>query len=379
MPPQKVGAAELHAYYLANQLARLGNEVHFVTSANHNASFVPKLILHRLPDLTSSLKQGYSEAMINYATGGILAFLRASAAIKGNRYDVIHGHGNVSTALLLPLSKKFKSIFTVHNYTPWMLTPSSSINQAVHIVSFRTFDLRIIKNVDCLIAVNEYLKSEILNRFRVETKRIRVIPNGVDTKLFTPIVAGSTSIRKKYGIDDEYSLFVGRLVEQKGVHFLIEAIAGTRLHAVIVGDGPLLSSLRSLSRRLRVERQVHFVGAIPWASDELPKFYAEAETFVIPTLGEGLPMVGLEAMASGLPLVGADIFGTGKMIKHGCNGFRIKVGDTSQLRERLVQLSEDGSLRKTMGAHSREMAETLYSWEHVAEQTLKLYNTLEPK
>lgn len=376
MPPQKVGAVELHAYYLANQLARLGNEVHFVTSANQNASFVPNVILHRLPDLTSSLKQGYSEAMINYATGGILAFLRASAAIKGNCYDVIHGHGNVSTALLLPLSKKFKSVFTIHNYTPWMLTPSSSINQALHIVSFRTFDFRIIMNVDGLIAVSEYLRSEILNRFKVETRRIRVIPNGVDTKLFTPDVPDSKSIRKKYGIDDDYCLFVGRLVEEKGARFLIEAIAGTKLNAVIVGDGPLLSSLQSLSKRLRVERQVHFVGAIPWASNELPKFYAEARAFVIPTLGEGLPMVGFEAMASGLPLVGADIFGTDRMIKNGYNGFRISAGGTSQLRERLIQISEDNSLRKTMGARSREMAETLYSWEHVAEQTLKLYNTL---
>ena len=376
VPPQKGGAIELHTYYLANELARLGNDVHYVTSINQNASFDHRVTLHRLPELSFSFQGGYSEIVLSNAVGGFLSFVKASRAIEGQHYDVVHGHGNVSSAFLLPLTKSLRSVFTVHNATPWMLISSSALQQALRTVAFSSLDLRIIYNADRVIAVSEHLKRELVNRLGVGASKVKVIPNGVDTRIFRPFVRGSTSIRKKYGIDDEYALFVGRLVEQKGVSFLIKAIAGTKLHAVVVGGGPLLSSLQSLSRRLGVERQIHFVGAVP--SDELPKFYAEAALFVIPSLAEGLPLVGLEAMASGLPLIGFDISGVTEIINHGRNGFRIRLGDTAQLRQRLVQLFEDGSLRRTMGANSRRMAETLYSWQQVAKQTFELYRTLLP-
>ncbi len=203
---------------------------------------------------------------------------------------------------------------------------------------------------------------------------MKVIPNGVDIELFRPSVPDSTSIREKYGIDDEYVLFVGRLVEQKGVHFLIKTIAGTRLHAVVVGGGPLLSYLQNLSRRFGVDKRIHFVGSIP--SNELPKFYAEAKVLVLPSLAEGLPLVGLEAMASGLPLLGWRISGIDEVINHGHNGFLIRLGDIEHLRQRLVQLFEDASLRRTMGRNSRKIAETRYSWERVAKRTFQLYQTL---
>jgi len=374
VPPQKGGAIELHTYYLANELARLGNEVHYVTNVNQNASFISGVILHRLPSLPFSFQGAYLETMISYAVGGSLASLKALGTIKGQRYDVVHGHGNISSALLLPLVKKFKCVFTVHNPTPWMLISSSSLKQALRTIAFTTFDLKIIKNVDCVVAVSEYLKREIVNRLGIRASKVKIIPNGVDTKLFNPFVPDSTSIRKKYRIKNDYALFVGRLVEQKGVHFLIKAIAETKLHAVIVGDGPLRLYLQNLSRSLGVDKQMHFVGTIP--SNELPKFYAEAAVFVVPSLAEGLPLVGLEAMASGLPLLGSRISGISEIINHGHNGFSVRPGDIGHLRKRLIQLFEDASLRKTMGARSRKIAETEYSWDQVAKRTFHLYQTL---
>jgi len=374
VPPQKGGAIELHTYYLANELARLGNEVHYVTSVNENASFIPRVRLHRLPSLPFSFQGAYPETMISYAIGGVLSSLKALRAIKGHRYDVVHGHGNTSSALILPLAKKFKYVFTVHNPTPWMLISSSPLKQALRKVTFTIFDHRIIRNVDCVITVSEYLKREITNRLGIKTGKVKVIPNGVDIEIFKPFVQNSTSIRNKYEINDEYALFVGRLVEQKGVHFLIKAIAGTKLHAVIVGGGPLLSYLQNLSRRFGVDKQIHFMGSIP--SNELPKFYAEATVFVLPSLAEGLPLVGLEAMASGLPLLGWRVSGINEIIDNGHSGFGIRPGDIEDLRQRLVQLFEDASLRKTMGRNSRKIAETRYSWDQVAKRTFQLYQTL---
>jgi len=373
-PPQKGGAIELHTYYLANELARLGNEVHYVTNVNQNAYFNPEVRLHRLPSLPFSFQGAYLETMISYAIGGAFASWKSLQVIKRHRYDIIHGHGNTSSAILFRFAKKFKRVFTVHNPTPWTQVSSSGIKQALRKVTFEMFDLRILRDVDFVIFVSEYLEREITNRLGIKAEKVKVIPNGVDIKHFKPIVLDSTSIRKKYGIRHNYALFVGRLVEQKGVHFLIKAIAETKLHAVIVGGGPLLSDLHNLSTRLGVEKQVHFVGAVP--SQELPKFYAEATVFVIPSLAEGLPLVGLEAMASGLPLIGSRISGINEIINHGHNGFSIRPGDIGQLRQRLIQVFEEASLRKAMGKHSRQIAETRYSWNHVAKQTSQLYQTL---
>lgn len=374
VPPQRGGAIELHTYYLANELASLGNEVHYVTNANENASFVPGVILHRLSDLPFSFQGGYLETMSSYAIGGVLASCKALTALRTHRYDVVHGHGNVSTALLLPLAKKSRCVFTVHNPTPQMLISSSSIKQALRTIAFSVFDLRILRNVDSIITVSEYLKKEIVSRLGIETEKVNVIVNGVDIKNFKPLDPDSARIRRKYGLPEEFALFVGRLVEQKGVHFLIKSLAGTKLHAVIVGGGPLFSHLQTLCRRLGVESQVHFVGVIP--PDELTKFYAEATVFVVPSLAEGLPLVGLEAMASGLPIVGTRVSGVDEIINHGYNGFVIRLGDIEQLRQSLVQLFEDSSLRSTMGAHSRKTAEAQFSWEQVAKQTFELYKSL---
>jgi glycosyltransferase involved in cell wall biosynthesis len=374
VPPEKGGAIELHTYYLANELAKLGNEVHYVTNVNHNASFAPRVILHRLPSLPFSFQGGYPEMMISYAVGGVLAFLKASGAIKAHSLDVVHGHGNISSRLLLPLARRFKFVFTVHNPTPWMLVSSSSLKRSVRMMTFATFDLGIVKDADCVIAVSEYLKRELASRMGIEAEKVEVIPNGVDIERFKPFVSNSQSVRKKYGINEEYALFVGRLVEQKGVHFLIKALAGTKLHAVIVGDGPLHSQLRDLSRRLGVDKQVHFVGAVP--SSELPKFYAEAKVFVIPSLAEGLPLVGLEAMASGLPLIGSRIAGVNEIINDGCNGFLISLGDIMSLRQSLGHIFEDASFQKALGAHSRRIVEEQYSWRQVAKRTLQLYQKL---
>lgn len=369
------GSIELHSYHLANELARLGNDVHYVTSVSKNASFLNGVTLHKFPGSPLSFKSSYPEITVNLAIGGSLAFGKALEAIRQNNYDIIHGQGSISSAPLLFLKKKSKYVYTVHNRTPWMITSDFSFAQAFRKVTFGLFDLRVIKNSDRVITVSENLKKEVVNRFGIDPMKVKAIPNGVDSRLFKPSIPNSASIRSKYKINHDYALFVGRLVEEKAVHTIIKAIGGTNLHAVIVGDGSLLPFLKNLSARLGVDQQIHFTGPVP--RNELPKFYAQATLFVIPSSAEvGSPLAGLEAMASGLPIIATYTSGISGIVNHEYNGFITETRDTEKLRERLIQLFEDASLREIMGKRSRRIVETQYSWEQIARQTLHLYEEI---
>jgi len=374
VPPDKGGSIELHTYYLSNELARLGNEIHFVTGVNPKASFHRRVILHRLPRIPFNFHGNYLQTLLSFGMGGFFAFLRAMHAIASNEYDVVHVHGHVPGFFLLPLIKKSKSVFTVHNPNPWMVRSNTPFKQAFREFAFKSIELRITKNVDYVIAVSEGLRGELTEHFGLPSEKVKVIPNGVDVSLFRPKIRGSEHVIVKYGLPHEYVLFVGRLVEQKGLHYLLNAIKKTSVHVVIVGNGPLFSYLNTLARRLEISEQIHFVGAVPL--DDLTRIYSNAKVFVIPSVAEGMALVGLEAMASGLPIVASRIDGMEKIVIDGYNGFLFDVGDVVKLRQYVTRLFEDDGLAKEMGRRSREIAKSQYSWEQIAKKTHNLYKEM---
>lgn len=366
------GSIELHTYYLANELANLGNEVHYVTSVSSGASFASGVTVHKLPNLSICYSRKYAEVAMNFAIGGFLSFAAAIKELGERTYDIVHAHGNISAGLLYPLMKKSKRIFTVHNRTPWMMKSATSVVQALRQTSFYALDMRAIKNADRVITVSENLRKELIDHFKVDPEKTRAIPNGVDLKLFRPSIPHSEAIRIEYGIDSDYALFVGRLVEEKAVDIMIRAIADTGIHLVIAGDGPMLPYLKDLARQLKVDQRVHFLGPVP--REKLPSLYSQAALSVLPSMTEvGSSLSGLEAMASGLPVVASYASGAHGVVRHGYNGFVIDSRNIELIREKLVQLSKDAALRELMGRRSRQIAMQDYSWQETAKQTLHVY------
>ncbi len=187
-----------------------------------------------------------------------------------------------------------------------------------------------------------------------------VISMGVDTQVFHPIKA-DPSLAARFGTSGPLLLFVGRLVEKKGVEYLLRAMPRVLSHhpdatAVVVGDGPLGDELRGLAGRLEVLEHVRFVGATP--QDELPAYYATATVFVAPSMiaeggdREGLPVVALEAMASGCPVVASDVGGTGEVVVHNETGLLVRERDPEGLAEAICGLLEDESLREGLSGRA---------------------------
>jgi glycosyltransferase involved in cell wall biosynthesis len=200
---------------------------------------------------------------------------------------------------------------------------------------------------------------------------IDVIPNGIDLEYFKP------SSRDGH---TPQLLFTGRVVFQKGLDLLINALNELQNHPwelSIIGDGSYKIQLHQLVDGFKLTNRVRFHG---WCTQaELLPILAQAHIFVNPSRHEGMPNAVLEAMASGLPIIATKIAGNEDLVVNGRNGFLVKSENTLELKEALRTLLTDKNLRLKMGYESRAIVEHQFSWTHSGEAYLTLLNKITEK
>lgn len=194
---------------------------------------------------------------------------------------------------------------------------------------------------------------------------IEVIPNGVDLAKYRPSHRTWSPPRL---------LLVGRLVHQKGVDLLLDALAGLKEHIwylTLVGDGPQRPHLEAQVARLALQERVDFSH---WLEGEaLVRAYQQANLFVFPSRHEGMPNVVLEAMSAGLPVVASRIAGNEELVVDGETGLLVPPEDVDALRRALKTLLLDADLRQRMGTAGRARVEEKFSWRRSAQSYLTLF------
>ncbi|UYN92425.1 MAG: glycosyltransferase family 4 protein [Anaerolineales bacterium] len=189
---------------------------------------------------------------------------------------------------------------------------------------------------------------------------IATIPNGVDVEQFQAPQREWQTARL---------LFVGRVVFQKGLDVLLDALGGLVEYEwvlTIVGDGPRRAELEPQAQQLGIAERITFAG---WQSGaELAAAYAEANLFAYASRHEGMPNALLEAMASGLPAVATRIAGNEELVVEGETGLLVPSEDPAALRAALTKLINDPALRQRYGEAARKRVQTRYSWHNVASQ-----------
>lgn len=196
---------------------------------------------------------------------------------------------------------------------------------------------------------------------------IRVIPNGVDLDAFKALQRDWRKPRL---------LFVGRVVYQKGLDLLLEALSELghlEWQIDLVGDGPRRQRLEDQAAQLGIGDRVHFHGWQP--RSDLPAFYRQATLFVYPSRHEGMPNAVLEAMASGLPVVATRIPGNEELVDEGKTGLLVPTEDHAALRAALESLVSDAKRCQQMGETARRRVEQGYSWERAGSAYLDLVMT----
>ncbi len=374
--PLRVGAgAEAHMYSLANAIAKLGHEVHYVANISGETGFHKNIILHETKTSKILASRSFYAWAFCHVSGNIKSFREALKTIRNEArdFDVIHSHGNLSSLLLSYVKRRAPIIYTVHDTPPYSCSYGSMKETVVHNASFSLVDLAAWRRTDHLIAVSKNLKMEMMKK-GIPSGKISAVHNGVSARFLQENDEGSSRrfLQEKYGIVNRFCLYVGRLDWRKGLDYLMRALRTAELRCVVVGDGPEREHLLALANVSELHDRVFFAGFVP--QNDLKHFYVAADFFVLPSLAEGLPLVVLEALASGCPVIASNIAGIPEIVSDGYNGLIVPPRDTEILSKAMQKLTNDSELRRKMSQSARHTVCENFTWESIARRVLKVYD-----
>lgn len=221
----------------------------------------------------------------------------------------------------------------------------------------------------CSEAVTGFLVEEV----GLKREKIITIPNGIDIKSFSVKTNRKKKIRELgLTLNSKVVGTVSRLYEPtKGIKFLLEAfkIAQSKIDSelLIVGGGRDEKELKKIARKLKIKAL--FVGERNDVAEILPVM----DVFVLPSLSEGFPVVILEAMAAGIPVVATDVGGNKEVIVDGKTGFIVEPGVPHKLAEKIEELLEDETLRKSLGEEGFKRIEKKFSIEKTVDRIENLW------
>ncbi|MCZ7381943.1 MAG: glycosyltransferase family 4 protein [Candidatus Methanoperedens sp.] len=292
--------------------------------------------------------------------------------IKKEDIDIIHSHWLLPSGLVGAICSRIfdiPHIATIHG---------SDVNTIKKSKILRIICSFIIKNSDIITTNSSYTKNILLLINNNIENKVKIIPMGTDINYFR--LEDNKNLKEcfkaKYLI-----LSVGRLVELKGIRYLIIAMKDLirnfpKAKLVIVGDGPEKEKLEKLTESLSLKDNVIFEGYIK--NFNLHKYYASSDVFVLPSItingqSDGLGVVLLEAMACSTPVIGTAAGGLTDIIKHNYNGFLIPEKSSRDLADSISELLTNESLAKKFRENGLKTIKEKFSWNHVIEEFHEIY------
>jgi len=234
--------------------------------------------------------------------------------------------------------------------------------QYVYLQTIARFLFNMASRVICLTETEAVSVAEVIGG----TAKISVIPNGVNVDFFRPPDEK----------DSNLVVWVGRMVPEKGLVYLLEAMREVVKHhadvkLVLVGDGPLKNDLSNFVYKKNLQKNVIFFGVR--SHEEVSAILSKSSIFVFPSLKEGLPRAVLEAMACGTVVVGANVSGVKDIITHEHNGILIPPRDPKVLANYIVTLLNDENLRQFLGQNARQLMVENYNWDMITRKIERVY------
>lgn len=233
-----------------------------------------------------------------------------------------------------------------------------------------------VRNAPLVVCVGEFGRAQLM-RLVAERhwEKIRVIRCGLDARWQAP----APERRPRPQPAPLHLLAVGRLEREKGHLILLEALAeletdGPPPQLTLVGDGSGRERLRERARELGLGERVSLVGKA--GQDTIRQHYAAADLFCLPSLGEGVPVVLMEAMAMTLPVVATRVGGVAELVEDGVSGRIVSPGSPAELAAAIAELAADPSRRERMGTCGRERVLSGFSIERAANRLFGEFSRL---
>lgn len=234
---------------------------------------------------------------------------------------------------------------------------------------FALFIRYVMKNIDLLLTASYHMKKLSYN-FLKKIKRIKVLPNSVDTDKIKPFKSDKILFPN---IDPKCKkiLTIRRLVPEKKVDLLIKSFSkllknDKNIQLIIAGDGPEKENLVDLTKKLNISNKVLFLGYVRY--DKLNSLYNLADIYVLTSEQEGLSVSLLEALSAAVPVISTNIVGNPEVIIHNETGLLFNPGDINQLTNNLKYILNNPEKAKIIGENARKYIISNYSTPKIINQ-----------
>lgn len=354
--PDVLGGGAIHAHAMSRQQASDGHDVTVLTS-DHGDRSKPRR--EERDGYTVRRLKEVARPVGNSITPGVVGALRRRISDA----DVVHAHSH------LYFTTNVGTLLSRFSDTPLVLTNHGLISQTappwLHRVYLPTVGRFTFNAADRVLCYTETDRRRL--REEAVTAPIEVVENGIDCERFTP-----PSTPREFSI-----LFVGRLVDRKGVATLIDAFAALLdthpgLELRIVGDGPDRAAYERRCRDHGIADSVRFLGQLDY--DDVVDQYRESRVFVLPSSNEGLPRTVLEALACETPVVTTALPQLEDVVADA--GYTVEDGSTAGFVDAIDRLLSDEALRERMGRVGRQRVVETYAWSDTVERTTDVYYDL---
>jgi glycosyltransferase involved in cell wall biosynthesis len=302
-----------------------------------------------------------------------MALVRLASLLARHKVGVLQTHGarsNFYGAVAGRLAGVPVIIATVHNALgDYEISP---LRRGIYAAALR----RALRLVDRVVCVSEALRQDTQRSLGVPSERVATIYNGLDPTRFRR-ARDSRAIRAELRIGDGPMLLaVGRLTEQKGHRYLLEALPALLgewpgLRCVIVGDGELRVELPEVAARLGVAHACSFTGARP----DIPDLLAAADLAVLPSVSEGFPFILLEALAASKPVVASRIEGVTELIRDGQTGSLVPPRDPAALAEAARALLRNPDRARALAAAGERLVRERFTADAMVSQTVAVFES----
>ncbi len=304
-----------------------------------------------------------------FLLGQLLAIIRL---VRNEHFDLIHAHWLIPQGFIAALS-----LLITGKRVPLLCTSHGGDLFALKGKGLQRLKRWVMDKSAALTVVSTAMKKTVVD-MGVAPDKVEVIPMGVDLKgLFTP----DPGVQRK---TDEL-LFVGRLVEKKGVHFLLEAMPAVlkkypTVRLILAGSGPMEQELRQQAQRLQISDKVSFLGMV--SQTELPAMYRKATLAIFPFIvaksgdQEGFGLVQVEAMGCECPIIAGDLPAIHDIVIHEENGLIVESGNIRALADAIIQTLDDKDLRLKLAEKARMQVMERFDWEVIAGKYGKIYQAL---
>lgn len=377
-PPVVVGGLGRHVHALARMLAAAG---HDVTVATRHAVGAP---FDEVADGVRIVRAREDPPRIPLDTDNLLAWTvafnhtltrTALHAVGRDGFDLVHAHDWLVTHSAVTMKDHLgvPLVATIHateagRHQGWL---PGSLNRSIHSV-----ESWLGAEAARVLVCSQYMRREVAALFGVPEPKIDVIPNGVDMPQWRTRPADVSAARGRYAAGSGPLVgFAGRLVHEKGVQHLLNALPELRrrhgdVRLVIAGDGPQRAELEAAAWRMDLGQEVRFTGFV---GSDLASTMAATDAMVVPSLYEPFGMVALESAAAGAPLAVAATGGLAEIVERGVTGLTFPARDDGALAEEVSALLANRAGARHMAKAAKAMVRERYGWATVATKTAAAY------